>query len=256
MRTPAPLRVTEASARVYRKVWRGSVISTFLNPILYLTAIGLGLGSQVEAAAFGDVSYLTFLATGVLAATAMQTGSGEGSYPVMAGLKWVKDLHAVTTTPIGVADLVVGMAIWLVMRIAFSVLVFALIATLFGAFSLTTALAAIGPAVLTGIAFAAPVSAWTASIENDVHLSTFFRFAIMPLFLFSGTFFPITNLPSWLQPVAFVSPLWHGVELTRGVAGLPDSPRWPWQIHTGILVALTAVGLVLAVRKFSKRLRV
>ena len=82
------------------------------------------------------------------------------------------------------------------------------------------------------------------------------RAAIMPLFLFSGTFFPITNLPSWLQPVAFVSPLWHGVELTRGVAGLPDSPRWPWQIHTGILVALTAVGLVLAVRKFSKRLRV
>jgi lipooligosaccharide transport system permease protein len=148
------------------------------------------------------------------------------------------------------------MAIWWVMRIAFSVLVFALIATLFGAFSLTTALAAIGPAVLTGIAFAAPVSAWTASIENDVHLSTFFRFAIMPLFLFSGTFFPITNLPSWLQPVAFVSPLWHGVELTRGVAGLPGSPRWPWQIHTGILVALTAVGLVLAVRKFSKRLRV
>jgi len=91
MHTPPALRVVEARAREYRRTWRGSVISTFMNPILFLVAMGMSLGRLVDSGPSGGVdglSYLGFLAPGLLAATAMQTGAGDAAYPVMAGIKW------------------------------------------------------------------------------------------------------------------------------------------------------------------------
>ena len=76
----------------------------------------------------------------------------------------------------------------------------------------------------------------------------------MPLFLFSGTFYPVSQLPDWVQPIVWLSPLFHGIELSRGVAGLEGSPQFPWWVHLGVLLALFAVGLVLATRNFTKRL--
>lgn len=257
MSTPTPLRVMEAHARVYRRTWRGSAVSTFLNPVLYLAAIGLGLGTLVDAGprtgALAELPYLAWLTPGLLAASAMQTGFNDSAWPVMAGLKWRRTYHATLATPVGVRDLVLGRVGWVGVRVTMTVTVFALVGVAFGAVPIAGGFAAIGPGVLTGLAFSAPVVAFTASLRNDQHLSSAQRFGIVPMFLFSGTFFPISQLPEPIRPVAYVTPLWHGVELARAAAlGLPTTFGGGW--HLLFLVATAAAGLVLAVPAFRRRL--
>lgn len=248
----------EARALVYRHTWRGSVISSFLNPIMFLAAMGLGLGTLVDdgtgTAALGEIAYLTYLAPGLMAATAMQAGAGDSSWPVMAGIKWLKTYDAALATPVSVADLVVGHVSFVTARIAFVSVVYGVIAALFDALPLGAALLAAIPATLTGLAFAAPVMAFTSWLDRDTGLVNLFRFGIVPMFLFSGTFFPITQLPGVMQPIAYITPLWHGVELTRGLALADVSSAWsPWA-HVGVLVGYAVVGTLVAVRKLSDRL--
>lgn len=253
----ATLHVFESRARTYRHVWRASVFSTFLSPTLYLLAMGLGLGSLVDrgdaGASMPGGSYLAFLAPGLLVATAMQIGAGDSSWPVMAGMKWQKTYHAALATPVGTADLVRGHVLWVAVRLVMAALAFVVVMAAFGAAELVQGLAATPAAILTGLAFATPVMAYAATLEQDTGLGAMFRFGIVPMFLFSGTFFPITQLPGWLQPVAYVTPLWHGVELARGAAlGLTTSA--PWWVHAGYLAIVVAVGLRLAERQFRRRL--
>jgi len=251
-----PGRVVEASARVYRRTWRGSVISTFLNPVLFLLAMGVGLGKLVDAGAGDatlDVAYLTFLAPGLLASTAMTTAAGDASFPVMAGIKWRKTYEAVLATPIGVADLVAGHLGWIALRLTFVTLVYAAVMTVFGATTVVEGLLAVPPAVLTGLAFAAVVTAYTARLKDEQGLASLFRWGITPLFLFSGVFFPITQLWGWLQVVARLTPLWHGVSLCRGIAlGTPFEVS-PW-VSLAYLGAMLAGGSYLSTRLMRRRL--
>jgi lipooligosaccharide transport system permease protein len=149
---------------------------------------------------------------------------------------------------VAVSDLVYGLFGWVGIRLLFNLVIYAAIMAAVGAASWSAAMMAVLPATLTGLAFATPITAWTATLENDIALSSLFRFGIMPLFLFSGTFFPIEQLPDFLEPVAFLSPLFHGVELTRAAAGVAGSPHLPWWIHAGVLGALVVGGVVAAVR--------
>lgn len=254
MATPAPLRVVEAGARRYRHTWRASVISSFLNPVLLLVAMGVGLGSLVDdRGGPGGLPYLTWLAPGLLAAAAMQTAAGESAYPVMAGIKWIKTYDAALATPITVRDLVAGHLGWVTIRVTQVSVVFALVITVFGVTGPGQALLAAVPAVLTGVAFAGPVTAYTARLEDETGLSSLFRFGIVPLFLFSGTFFPISQLPDPVQPLAYATPLWHGVELARGFAlGIPTT--FPPLVHLGYLAVVAAGGSVLATRLLRRRM--
>ncbi len=253
-----PARFLEANARVYRRTYRGSLASTFLNPVLYLLAMGVGLGKLVDASgnagsSLGGLAYLTFLAPGLLAATAMTTAAGDSSFPVMAGIKWRKSYDAVLATPLGVGDIVGGHLGWIAIRLTFVTAVYSGVMTAFGATTVVEGLASVPPAVLTGIAFAALITAYTARIKDEQWLSNLFRFGITPMFLFSGTFFPITQLPGWLQPVAYVTPLWHGVSLCRGLALRIGFTVNPW-ISVAYLAALTVVGAILSTRLLTKRL--
>ena len=164
------MRVVESGARVYRRTWRASVISTFLNPVLYLLAMGVGLGSLVDEGGGADLGmpYLTFLAPGLLAATAMQTGAGDASYPVMAGLKWRKTYHAALATPIGVPALVLGHLGWVALRLLFVTMVFSGVMAVFGATSVMESLLAVPPATLTGVAFADINLGWAVSDYNEI----------------------------------------------------------------------------------------
>jgi len=256
MTTPLAVRVFESEARWYRRVWRGSVVSSFLNPVLYLVAMGLGLGTLVDAnlpEGVEGVSYLTFLAPGLLAATAMQTGAGEGSWKIMAGIKWTKTYNARLATPIGVPDLVVGLMLWAGFRVLLVSFVFALVMVLFRVAPLWQTLLAIGPALLVGLAMAAATTSFTVRIKNDVNLAMFFRFVVIPMFLFSGVFFPIAQLPGWLQPVAFITPLWHGVEMCRAIV-IGTTPPVPVWISVSYLVTWIALGTTFAIGPFRKRL--
>lgn len=253
-------RSVEAELIAYRRTWRGTVISSFVNPIFFLSAMGLGLGTLVDRGeASLSVPYLTFVATGLMAANAMQAGAGDGAFPVMAGIKWRKEFHAIITTPMSPVDIVIGRTVWGVIRLTFMLLVFTVIAGLFGALDIGTALLAIPPAVLTGIAFTTVVTAFTATQEDSTSLTTLFRFGITPLFLFSGTFFPIANLPGFLQWFAYATPLFHGVELVRKIAlpgiGTDLVTTIPIWVHFAYLIAMAAVGLVLAARILDRRLR-
>ena len=250
------LRVVEANARIYRQTWRGSVISSFAVPLFTLVAMGAGLGQLVdESGGVNGADFLAFLAPGLLAATAMTTAAGESSYPVVAGIRWSKNYHAALATPVAVPDLVYGLFGWLGIRLLFNLVIYAAIMAAVGAASWGAAMLAVVPATLTGLAFAAPITAWVATLENDTALSSLFRFGIMPLFLFSGTFFPIEQLPDFLEPVAFLSPLFHGVELTRFAAGVPGSPHLLWWVHAGALLTLFVGGTIAAVRNLGEVMR-
>lgn len=263
MTTAAPLRVFESEYLVYRRTWRGTVISTFLQPLLFLAAIGLILGDQVDQGG-GDATlplpYLAFLATGILPAVAMQTGAGDGTWPVMAGIKWRKDYHARIATPITTRDLILGRFSFAAVRLTFVSTVFTLIMVLFGAVDLWPGVLGIPPAVLTGLAFTAPITAYTATVDSEINLANIFRYGIVPLFLFSGVFFPISNLPDWLEPLAALTPLFQGVELVRklvlpeldGTNVVSTLPMW---FHVVYLVTLTVIGTVLAIRFLDRRLR-
>lgn len=249
------LRVMETHGRAYRRIWRGSVITTFLNPIMYLAAMGVGLGVLVDDGSGRDAlegfAYLTYLAPGLLAASTMTTGAGDGAWPVMAGIKWQRHYEAILATPVAVRDLVAGHLLWVVVRLLMVSVVFGFVMVLFGATGVVEAIAAVVPAVITGMAFAAPVTAFTAWTEDHTGLTNLFRFGIVPMFLFSGTFFPITQLPGWMQPIAYVTPLWHGVEMTRSWS-LGIDPTFSPVIHFGYLT-LCIVGGWFAANHFLGR---
>ena len=148
----------------------------------------------------------------------------SSSWPVMAGIKWTKTYHATLATPVGIRDLVVGHLGWVGLRLTFVSVVFVAIMAAFGAVASWAALAAVIPAVLTGLAFAAATTAYAAYLDSDTGLSTLFRFGIVPMFLFSGTFFPVSGVSKWAEMLSLIFPLYHLVELTRWFCiGLTES---------------------------------
>jgi lipooligosaccharide transport system permease protein len=230
----------------YRRTWRGSIYSSVLNPTLYLGAMGLGLGSLVDrhgTAHLGGVSYLMFLAPGLLAAQAMQTGIGECTYPILGSVKWNRTYQAASASPLRPADIMNGHQLFVTMRLLMNCGLFFAVMAAFGAVHSPGELLAVPAAMLTGLAFATPIEAWAITQNKDTYFSVVFRFVLIPLFLFSGTFFPITQLPVWLRPVAYVTPLWHGVALCRGIS-LGTLTTGDAFLHVGYLAGLTIAGLV------------
>jgi lipooligosaccharide transport system permease protein len=220
--------------------------------------MGLGLGGYVDRsadAALHGLTYLQFLAPGLLAATVMQTGSFEATFPILGGLQWNKIFHAMFSTPIRPADIVYGNVAWIAFRLSLVGGVFALAIVLFGANESALVVLAVPSAVLTGLAFATPIMAFTATQRTPDRFATIFRFGVTPLFLFSGTFFPIESLPSYLQPVAWLSPLWHGVELCRMLmlGTITETPLLGL-IHALVLVTIAVLGVAVAMRTVEARL--
>jgi lipooligosaccharide transport system permease protein len=241
----------------YRRTWRGSLASTLVSPVMYLAAMGVGLGSLVKAGqATGGLSYLQFVAPGLLAATAMQTGSMESTYPVLGSFKWIRNYHAMAATPLTPADILAGHMLWIASRVLMACAAYLAIVAAFGAARTPLAVLALPVCLLVGLAFALPITAYAATRETDYGFAALQRFGIVPMFLFSGTFFPIDQLPAALQPVAWATPLWHGVRLSRDLTtGTLEAGGW-WlvAVHLGYLLAVIAVGYVFALRHFRRRL--
>ena len=147
----------------------------------------------------------------------MQSASFEATFPILGGLQWNRTFHAMFSTPIPGRDVALGNMAWIATRLALVATVFAVVIVAYGATRSALIVLAIPVAVLTGLAFALPIMAYTATQRTPDKFAAIFRFGVTPLFLFSGTFFPIESLPSFLQPVAWLSPLWHGVDLCRAL---------------------------------------
>ena len=253
-------RVVEYRALQYRRTFRASLFSSFFSPVLFLTAMGLGLGTYVNQSnagsqALGGLTYLQFVAPGLLAATAMQAAAFESTFPVMAGLVWQRTFHAMYATPITPRDIFVGNMAWVTIRLLMISAIFTAVICLFGAAASPLIVLAIPAAVLTGLAFATPIAGFSATQRTPENFNAVFRFIITPLFLFSGTFFPISNLPPLLQPIAWLSPLWHGVQLTRGLAlGTIGEDPLLALLHVTVLVGIVAIGFGYASRTVERSL--
>jgi lipooligosaccharide transport system permease protein len=249
------VRKLEHSLIVYRRIWRGTFFGTLVSPVLYLSALGIALGTLVPTmTTFGGVPYVVFLAPGLLTAQAMQTATIESTWPLFAGFKWNKTFEAMIGTPQGIRDIVLGHLYWLVVRLAIVTGIFLLVMVIFGAVTSPTFLLAWPAAILTGVAFGMPLAAWTATRKTENSFATVFRFIITPLFLFSGTFFPIEQFPDAVEPIAWLTPLFHGVDLARRLAIGHDLDPVVLGLHVAVLVALAAAGTLIAFRTFKKRL--
>jgi lipooligosaccharide transport system permease protein len=251
-------RLSQYWLTLYKRTWRGSVISSFLLPFLYLTAMGVGLGSFVDSnagsSALGGVHYLAFIAPGLLASTAMQTAVGESTYPVMGGFTWDRTYYSMAATPLEPSDILVAHLVLVAGRILTTCAVFLGVLALFGA--LTTwwgGVVALGVVVLLGMAHAAPLFALSAWLKTPNGFSLVFRVGIMPMFLFSGAFFPISQLPAGVAWLAYLTPIWHGVDLTRMLT--LDTVHWlPALGHVAYLLLWLVAGWYLALRSFTRKL--
>jgi len=241
----------------YKRTWKGSVVTSFVMPLFYVVAMGVLLGGYIESPASqldGAPSYLAFIAPGLAAAQAMQTATGETTWPVMGNLKWHRTYYAMVATPLAVPDVVTAHLAFAGFRIALTTGVFLLVMAPFGVFATVWGVLAAWPVlVLTGLAFCGIFFAYSATIRSESGFALIFRLLVIPLFLFSGAFFPITNLPPVLERIAVLTPLWHGVDLTRML--LLDTVRPGLAlVHLTYLLVLALGGWALAIVRLDKRL--
>jgi lipooligosaccharide transport system permease protein len=259
MSTPAAVRAWEQHWVMYRSVWKSNVMASFVQPLLYLLGMGLGVGALVDRNDSADVlldglTYFQFLAPALIATTAMMIGTNEGMWPVLGGFKWWYAFHAKAATPLGPSDIASGVTLWQATK---SGIAAGAVAAVLVVFPETRSWGLVPAALfgtLTGLAFATPMTAWSATRERDWSFPTINRFIIMPLFLFGGAFYPISQLPDWMEPIAQATPLWHGVELCRDAVH-ERLELVPTLAHVGYLTALTVIGWALSVRSFGRRLQ-
>jgi lipooligosaccharide transport system permease protein len=246
--------VTERNIRALRGYWSSAIITSFGNPLVYLLALGIGLGSLVPAGVDG-VPYLMFVAPALLAMAAVFVANEESTYPILVGFKYRPIFVAMHQTSLRGRDILLGNLVFVAMRMIVTVAIYFFVIVLFGGVQLGTAPLAVLVAAMTGLAVAAPVSAYAASITTDRgQLPMLFRLVFMPLFLFSGTFFPLEILPAGLQVIGWVSPLWHGAQWGRVLTYGLVEPWWLTLIHGAYLGLWIVVGIFFALKIFERRL--
>jgi lipooligosaccharide transport system permease protein len=253
--TRRSVRVLEHDLLVFRRGWFNYMLNGFTQPFMYLVAMGIGLGLYVNrnGDALGGVPYINYIAPALMVTQAMMAGAFEAAWPIMAKIAWTKEYQAALNTPLGVQDLLAGDLMWIAFRAALLSALFTVIIVVLGASSSPLVVLAVPVAVLTALAFAAPIMAFTATQKSDGGFNVLFRFGITPMFLFSGTFYPIENLPQWMQPVAWLTPTYHGVAAARSLSlGRVDPPELA--MHLAFLVAVAVAGFAVARITFRRRL--
>ena len=226
----ALLTYSMISDRRYLKV---SLLSQLTAPLAYLLALGIGLGGVVNhnggASGLGT-GYLSFIAPALVAATALQIGVGEATYPILhGGFKYGRVYFAMNATPLTSRQIGSWTICWMTIKIALSAAIYLAIVACFGGWRSAGALLCIPIATLGALALTTPLAAFSATVRDEgSSFATVFRFIVMPMVLFSGTFYPISALPHWFRVLAWISPLFHATELSRWAA------LGPLHLHSGI----------------------
>ena len=248
------LRPLEFFFTQYRRVWRGTAVTSVVTPVVYLLALGVGLGVFVDRSAeLEGITFLEFVAPGLLAGTAMQLATFEAAFPVFAAIKWDRQYHAMLATPLRVTDVVLGHQAYFAARLLSTSAIYLVVIAAFGAVNSPWGILAIPVGMLVGLAFSCPLAAWAAHTETEVSFIAIFRFVILPMFLFSGTFFPVEELPAPLEVIAYFTPLYHGVELCRSLT-LGTVELLPALGNLGFLLAFIGAGLAAAHVTYRRRL--
>jgi lipooligosaccharide transport system permease protein len=250
------LRQVDYWLTVYRRTWRGTLISSFASPLFYVLAMGVLLGQFVHvppARLEGASSYLAFIVPGLIAAQSMQTAMFETTYPVMGALKWHKSFYAQLATPLEARDLANAFLMFTLFRVGSTCGVYFLVLAPFGVFATWWGpVLGWGATMLVGMAFAVWTFAFSAHVRSEASFGLIFRLGLIPLFLFSGSFFPVDNLGPVGELAAKLTPLWHGVNLTRMLC--LDTVEGPTAVvNTLVLVTVMVVGWYVAIRTLARR---
>jgi lipooligosaccharide transport system permease protein len=246
--------VTERNIATLKPAYWGVVISGFLEPVLYLLSIGVGVGALVGELPLPDgrvVPYAVFVAPAMLAASAMTGALSETTFNFFAKMKYVKLYDGILATPVRPFEIALGELAWAMIRGNLYAAAFLALMVLMDLTSVGRALAAFPATVLVGFAFGAVGMALSTFMRSwqDFDLMSSAQFA---LFLFSGTFVPAQAYPAWLRWLVEVTPLYRSVDLIRGVS--TGSAGWVQVLDVLYLLALLAAGLLVAGQRMGKLL--
>lgn len=251
--------VTEHMVRAMRAYGWTIVVGALGQPIIYLLGLAVGLAALIDVPIVDggqEVDYLVFVAPALLVTAAIAVASEEFTYPVMAGFKWRRYFFGFSASPLSSPQIATGVVFGATARIVVVVGAYYLFIWLFGAVPTPeTGWLSTLVGVLAGLAFGAPLMAYAASLEDDKgQFAMVQRFVFVPMFLFSGTFYPLALLPGWLQWIGWISPLWHASELGRWLTyGRPEAP-FMIVVHIVYLLILAIGGYLVARRVFTRRL--
>ena len=254
-----PVRVYAREWTYFRLVWRTAVFGSVVQPLMYLFGVGLGIGELVDGGpggpdALGGVSYFAFYATALIATTPMFVLGQESLWPTMDGFTWSQAHQAMIATPLTSRDVALGKGLYFALRGVVASTGVVLVLACFDETRSWGLVAAVPVGVLTGLSYAMAFAAWVATRDTDNSFSALLRIGIIPMFLFGGAFYPVDQLPPVLEGIAKVTPIWHGIELCRGLVlgGLEPATGI---LHLLVLVAFVTAGSVAATRTFDRRLR-
>ena len=252
---PRWLRSWGFHAEYYAQTWRGSVASSVLFPILFLASLGIGVGHLVahHHGLVDGQTYLHYIAPSLLATTTMQLGEGESLWPVLACLKWVRTYHAAATTPLEPDDILIGKLAWVATRAFVTSLFYMIIIACFGALQSWWSLTLPFIGTLVALAFSAPLVAYAARSDSEASFIMIYRFAFVPMFLFSATFYPLSSYPGYLRPVVQLIPLYHGVALARAAA-FGQGTVGDELAHVAFLLVMAVLGIAWGRRTMRRRL--
>lgn len=249
--------VLEARLTNMRKFATVIVLYSIGSPLLYLLAIGVGVGTLINQSSGGvdGVPYLVFLAPALLANAAIQGTMDETVFPTFEGFLWNKTFFGINSTPLGGRQIALGVYWAAMLRNVFTVSCYFVVMVLLGALQASSAWLALPAGILAGAAFGAVMLAFAANAKNEDQFFTFVgRFVITPMFFLSGTFFPLDSVPIYLRWIGWISPLWHATDLGRYLTYGSDIPLWLVWVHIIFLLTMIGVGLSLAFKFFERRL--
>lgn len=251
--------VVEYRVKNMLKWWTSILAFGLGNPLLYVASVGLGIGTLVDAnlgaSGIEGVRYLVYIAPALLATAAIQSAMDETAFPTLHGFVWEKIFFAMNATALTGRQIATGILFSSFLRTTFIVGTYWLVLIGFGVLDISKDWIAIPAALFAGVAWGAVILAMTAFVEqDDGFFAIINRFLITPMFLFSGTFYPLDLLPNFLQWFGWVSPLWHAAEIGRFLTfEYPiDTPLLI--CHFCYLIFLGLIGWFIAGRQFERRL--
>ncbi len=258
MSSPGAFRVANWNLTAWKRMWAGNLMSSLIQPLLYLLGLGVGVGSLVDrnsssSQVLGGLPYAAYVAPGLMVSTAMTLGAFESMWPVLGGLKWQRGYHAIAATPLEAADIVRGHATWIAVRSGTAAALVAVVLALFPDTRSWGLIPAVVAATLVGVSFAMPVMATSIDAEMDGQFAAIQRFVIIPLFLFGGAFYPLSQLPTVVQWAARAFPLWHGVVVARAFTTGHVRPLAVLG-HLAYCAVFVIVGGVVSTRRLRKKL--
>jgi len=248
------IRVWQRNLNVYRKTWMINFIPPFLEPLFYLLAFGVGLSGLVGRVRYqgSEISYIQFIAPGLLGISIMYNAFFETTYASFVRMYYQKTFDAMMATPISLEEIITGEIVWGATKSLIAAAIMSLVISFFGLLSYPGSLLILPLAFLGGIAFGSIGMLFTGLVANIEMFNLPVFLFITPMFLFSGTFFPTENLPPWAQALALVLPLTHLANLTRSLSFGKIHLALLWQVAYLILFSL--IFFTLALKRMQKRL--